>query len=302
MLAHVRRGVLATIAALATLAVAAPVAPAARHLISVREVYAGSLLNPSSEFVELQMYAGGQQFVGNHSVRLYNSSGGETASATFSGATILAGGSQRSILIATAPAVAQFGVAADLTINAGLDPAGGGACWDTFDCVSWGGFSGSLPSPTGTPATAIPGGDALCRSIAGGDPATLEASDDTDDSAADFAPASPAPRNNAAPATGEPCPGAGGAYAIDTDPPQTKITKGPRGRVAGDTVKFRFKSDEPRSTFKCKAPGKPFRRCRSPKKLKNLDDGRQKFKVFAIDAAGNADPTAAKRRFKVVDR
>ena len=36
-------------------------------------------------------------------------------------------------------------------------------------------------------------------------------------------------------------------------------------------------------------------------KYKNLDEGKHKFKVFATDAAGNTDATAAKDKFKVVD-
>jgi hypothetical protein len=298
-----RRGGLAMGLALILLGLTAPPAFAPFHLMSVREVYPGSLLNPGAEFVELQMYSSGQNLVAGHTVDLYSATGSQTSTASFP-LPVANGDDQSSILVASAAAVAQFGVAADLTIAPGLSASGGAACFENIDCVSWGVFTGSLPSParSRSPAGAIPEGMALCRSIAAGDPASLEASDDTNNSSADFAPATPSPRNNAGPATGEPCHGADGPYAIDNDPPQTKITKGPSGKVASDTVKFRFKSDEPRSTFKCKAPGKPFRRCRSPKKLKNLDDGRQKFKVFAIDGAGNADPTAAKRKFKVVDR
>ena len=38
----------------------------------------------------------------------------------------------------------------------------------------------------------------------------------------------------------------------------------------------------------------------SPKKVKHLDEGKHKFKVRAVDGAGNVDPTAAKDKFKVV--
>jgi hypothetical protein len=66
-------------------------------------------------------------------------------------------------------------------------------------------------------------------------------------------------------------------------------------------VRFRFTSDEPHSTFKCKIDRKPFKSCTSPRTVKRLDAGRHRFKVVAIDAAGNADPAPAKDRFKVVE-
>jgi hypothetical protein len=41
--------------------------------------------------------------------------------------------------------------------------------------------------------------------------------------------------------------------------------------------------------------------CSSPRKVKNLDEGKHKFKVRAVDAAGDVDPTPTKDKFKVVD-
>ena len=94
----------------------------------------------------------------------------------------------------------------------------------------------------------------------------------------------------------------------DTDPPQTKITKGAPNKLDKHKVKFKFTSSEPDSTFECRLKGKGLKRpvrqfneCDSPRKYKRLDDGRFKFKVRAIDAAGNVDPSAAKDKFKVVD-
>ena len=83
---------------------------------------------------------------------------------------------------------------------------------------------------------------------------------------------------------------------VDSDPPETKIAK---VRVKGNDAKIKFSSDEPRSKFQCKLDRKKFKGCRSPRKLKNLDDGRHKFKVRAIDAAGNVDPSPAKKKFGV---
>ena len=206
-------------------------ASAAQHLISVREVYPGSVAEPGAEFVELQLYAGGQQFVGGHEVRVYDQTGSVTGTYSFT-AAVANGQSQRSILIATAAAQTQFGVSADLIAAApGMSPAGGAACWDSFDCVSWGSFSGSLPSPAGSAAGAIPDGSSLVRSITrAGSQTSLDGSDDSNSSAADFAACStPSPRNNSAAPGPQPCDGAGGGP--DSDPPQTTI----RGRPANRT-------------------------------------------------------------------
>ncbi len=94
-----------------------------------------------------------------------------------------------------------------------------------------------------------------------------------------------------------PCPDTDGP---DTDPPQTAITKGTLGKTDRSRVKFKFISDEPDSTFECKLDRKPFKPCTSPKNVKHLDEGKHKFKVRAVDAAGNVDPSAAKDKFKVV--
>jgi len=87
----------------------------------------------------------------------------------------------------------------------------------------------------------------------------------------------------------------------DTDPPETTITKGAPNKTEKHKVKFKFTSDEPGSTLECKTDKKPYKPCTSPKTVKRLDDGKHKFKVRAIDAAGNVDPSAAKDKFKVID-
>lgn len=92
-----------------------------------------------------------------------------------------------------------------------------------------------------------------------------------------------------------PCPG-----GSDRTPPQTKILKGPKGKVGSTTVKFKFASGEKGSTFRCKLDRKPYRVCKSPKTYRNLKPGKHVFKVRAVDRAGNIDPTAAKRKFTVL--
>lgn len=85
----------------------------------------------------------------------------------------------------------------------------------------------------------------------------------------------------------------------DKTPPQTTITKGPK-RTHKRTVKFKFVSSEAGSTFKCKLDRKPTKPCASPKKYSKLKPGKHVFKVFAIDRAGNKDPTPATRKFRVL--
>jgi Ca2+-binding RTX toxin-like protein len=86
------------------------------------------------------------------------------------------------------------------------------------------------------------------------------------------------------------------AATPDSDPPETKVKK---LKIKGDDVTLKFSSDEPGSTFRCKLDKKKLKPCRSPKKYKNLDRGKHKFTVVATDAAGNVDPSPAKRKFKI---
>ena len=86
----------------------------------------------------------------------------------------------------------------------------------------------------------------------------------------------------------------------DTDPPQTKITKGPSNTTEKAKATFKFTSSENDSTFECKLDSGPFESCDSPQKLTGLDKGKHKFKVRASDAAGNVDSTPAKDKWKIV--
>lgn len=59
-------------------------------------------------------------------------------------------------------------------------------------------------------------------------------------------------------------------------------------------------SSESGSTFECKLNRGKFKPCSSPRKLKHLDPGKEKFKVRATDAAGNVDLSPVKDKFKVL--
>jgi len=175
-------------------------AQAAFHLMLVVEVFPGYASNPNAQYVELQMYFPGQNFVAGHSVQVFDAAGGLLGTFTFPG-SVPNGADQASILIATAEAQTLFGVTADLVMTPLIDPSGGKVCFDgplPPDCVAWGSYSGSstgVGSPF-SPAGLTPG-QAAQRSLDEGTPGVLDASDDTNDSAADFVAASPTPRNNA---------------------------------------------------------------------------------------------------------
>lgn len=93
--------------------------------------------------------------------------------------------------------------------------------------------------------------------------------------------------------------GPGGGGAEDVEPPQTTILKGPGRKLGAGIARFRFRSSEAGSRFVCKLDKRKARPCKSSKRYTRLKPGRHRFKVWAIDPAGNKDPTPAKRRFKV---
>ena len=82
----------------------------------------------------------------------------------------------------------------------------------------------------------------------------------------------------------------------------TSISGGPSGGTRDATPTFAFRSDEPGATFECKVEGPgqaaTWASCRSPLTLQ-LADGSYVLSVRAVDAAGNVDPTPARRSFSV---
>jgi hypothetical protein len=229
------------------------------------------------------------------------------------GSDVARGGDQSTIVMATPLAESQFGFPADAGMTGGrLDPSGGAVCWEALDCVSWGSFQGSVNSATGSPADSfgIPDGMALRRTIAPGCSTLFEGSDDSDNSAADFFDAFPAPRPNSVVPAEHSCasqgPAAGGNPATGGGRggsgrrrPQTRIRRKP-GRVTRDrTPTFGFTSSRPRSTFRCKLDRGRFRRCRSPLTTRRLEAGRHVFRVRARAPDGARDRSPAIWRFEV---
>lgn len=85
----------------------------------------------------------------------------------------------------------------------------------------------------------------------------------------------------------------------DTEPPQTRITKGPSGETTSRKVTFRFTSSEKGSTFECKIDDGAFKACTSPA-TQRVPVGSHTFRARATDASGNTDPTPAKLRWRVL--
>lgn len=248
-----RRLTTSALAALAAALVWAPSAQATFHEMSIREVYPGSAAHPSSGYIELQMYASGQNLVGGHAMTVYNAAGTATGTFTFP-SNVANAANQQTILIGDSGVLSTFGVAPDLVASGiGIAAAGGAACWaGSIDCVSWGGFAGATPSASGSPADSlgIPDGKALRRTIEPGCPSLLEAGDDINDSATDFADATPNPRNNSSSIVEAPC--TGPATTIDSKPANpTKLT----------AASFTYHSTPGGAIFECKLDTGSFAAC-----------------------------------------
>jgi len=85
----------------------------------------------------------------------------------------------------------------------------------------------------------------------------------------------------------------------DVNPPDTKILKGPPERTKRHSAQLKFGTTEPANgVLMCSLDNGPYRICESPKRVK-VGGGPHYFRVFAIDAAGNADPTPAARSWRV---
>jgi len=277
----------------------------------VREVYAGSIAQPGSEYVELQMWAPGQSFVAGHSIDVFDASGSPVGSATFAGD--VPGDANQSTLVAATPAAeAEFGIVADAGLAPSLlKPAGGAVCWETLDCVAWGSFAGSAKLAVGQPAApaGIPSGMALRRTISPGCPTLLEPGDDHDDSAADFSLVFPSPRPNSVKPSEHECdseagsgPGAGPQSNSGKGPPQTTLRRKPPKRTRDRTPTFRFGADESSIRFECKLDRADFKACSSPFTLHRLRLGSHTFAVRARDSTGGVDRSPAVYGFKVIPR
>jgi hypothetical protein len=199
--------VAAVLTACLGLVVLAPSAGASFHDIKIRSFFQGTGGSPQLAFVELQMYSPGQNLVSGQNLKLCSSA--NTCSQTNFVTNVANGGNQRMILIGdTGVAERDITVAGmGTTLQSLAAGAGGAICYSTIDCVSFGTYSGTPSSPTGTPLAGLPANQVSVRRITAGCPTALDVADDTNSSAADFTNAVGYPRrNNAAVPTETLCP------------------------------------------------------------------------------------------------
>ncbi len=92
-------------------------------------------------------------------------------------------------------------------------------------------------------------------------------------------------------------------WLIDTTAPDTAITAQPTDPSASASAAFSFTGSDPGgsgiASFECQLDGGSFVACTSPEILSGLTDGAHTFRVRAIDAAGNVDPTPAQNGWTV---
>jgi hypothetical protein len=78
----------------------------------------------------------------------------------------------------------------------------------------------------------------------------------------------------------------------------TRITSGPSGTVATDSVAFTFTSPEG-GGFQCRLDGSAWSACESPTSYEELADGFHVFEARAVNKAGHPDPTPSARSFSI---
>ena len=285
-----RRTILWALPATAALCAVASPAAADHHLMKISEVFPGS---GNTSFVELQMDSSGQRFVFGHQIVTYGATGAVTDTFTFDDDVDL-GANQSTILVGDSDAAGT----PDFTDAEIFFPsAGGAACFlstESFgpiDCVNWGNFTGSTPSPSGGPVapSGITPGQSITRSITRGCSTLLESGDDTNKSVDDFTQTTPTPRNNSVTPTEAAC-------------MNTSITKAPKKKGKDKTPAVEFTGSPPSgATFSCRVDDAPFASCTSPHTTAKLGKGKHTFEVKATGPLGE-DPTPAKASFKIINR
>jgi hypothetical protein len=255
-------------------------AAADHHVIMIREVFAGTT-DPAADFVELQMYSSGQQFVSGHTLELYGPTG--TSQDYVIPSDVANGENQRTMLFATTEAEADFEVTADFPLEHDLDAGAGAVCFDSasfgfIDCVAWGTIT-SPPAGTGTPAPAMTSDQSIQRTISRGCATLLDGLDDTNNSAMDFAPATPSPRPNSVAPTEQPC-GPGGGPSEPAEPTLANLKANVKGSRATITGKIDPAAAGEQVNLTFFANGSPLRKVAAKSATLNADsEFRKRFKV-----------------------
>jgi hypothetical protein len=274
------------------LMVPAPLASATFHEVLISQLYPGSTAAPQSSYLELEMYAGGQNFVGGHTVTLYDAGGSPIGTFAFPSDLPGFGVNQQTMLVGDSGVQEAFGVTPDL-VDPGFNiPAlGGAACWDGLDCVAWGNFSGTTAPSSGIPVDplGIPDGKAAERRTSGGECGNrLDPADDTNDSDGDFADATPAPQSYATVPTPPEC---------EAPPPTpTVVLDGkPAGVTNSVAAKFTFHASSEATGFECRLDQGTYSDCTAGAEITYpgpLAEGLHSFRVRAANANGIGSPSS----------
>jgi hypothetical protein len=236
------------------------------------------------------MYSAGQNLVGGHTITLYQANGNSIGTFAFPADLPNPSVDQQTMLVGDSGVAEAFGVTPDL-IDAGFNipAAGGAACWDGLDCVSWGSFSGQTIPSSGIPVDpgGIPDGKAIERRTSGGACSNrLEPGDDTDDSDSDFFDGTPSPVSY----TTVPAP------PICTPPPPTPtvtIDSKPPSFTNSTEAKFSFHPSSEATGFECRLDLSSYKDCTAEAKVAYpgpLAEGTHSFRVRASNANGVGAP------------
>ena len=189
------------------------------HLMKIREITGESGASNQS-YIELQMYAAGQNNVSGHSITFWDADGlvlgmpQPVQTLPLTGTNPPNAQNQRTILIGDVGVVGRD-FTLDLTpyldaTTGGNLIAAGAACFEAIpvDCISWGSFTGAanLPDKTLPFGSAMSvGATAVRRKITAGCSTLLEPTDDTDNAAIDWVNVIPGPTPNSAAPVEVPC-------------------------------------------------------------------------------------------------
>lgn len=262
-------GLIATLCLLGALAVPAQ---GAHHLTKIRQIHPDNTSVNGGDWVELQLPAAGENLVaGTTTIRTFFGDGSPMSQYVIGNGVgphpgAPNGQNQRTILVSSL--FEPFsGVDADfIAPPANLEIVGqdGAVCYTennspTFtpiDCVAYGAFTGTALIPSaGAAAVATPFESTLERDITRGCATALDAADDTDNSSADFALSTRAPRNNTMAPTETLCPTQGAPTPVPTPTTPTTPAK-------------KCKKKKKKGKGKAGAAAKKKKRCKKRKKKK----------------------------------
>ena len=136
----------------------ASTAEADHHSVKIREYHPGNLALPADGFLQMQMYAAGQNLFGGQEIHVYDSTGAVPEPAVYVLSPFLEppanAQNQRTILIGGSNGPADSDYTENLDTQ--YDPAGGALCFvssegfGVIDCLEWGaGFEHGRRRATG---------------------------------------------------------------------------------------------------------------------------------------------------------